>query len=239
MTEGEFPIIQQCPAPHNAVPIPESGSESDSDATVDYRDDPASLLALVESSDDVLLQLPEDFHVPDFVPLDGDGFASWLTRPDKIKAGSVTPEMARRYAKEIRLAKLDEFKSHLENGALRVADKDVNFLTGRWVLTVKVDKNGYFSKFKARWVCRGFQDKHAWEQQTDSPTATRHGFRLVAQCAANNFWDLFHLDLKTATAFLQGEHCNLESRSVVIQLPHGCTTNVVESAGQVPPIDRT
>ena len=223
VTEGEFPIVPQSPAPHDAVPIPESGSESDSDRTVYYRDDPATLLALVESSDDVLLQLPDDFYVPDFVPLDGDGFASWLTRQDKIKAGSVTPEMARRYAKEIRMAKLDEFKSYLDNGALRLADKrklsrDVNFLTGRWVLTVKVDKNGYFSKFKARWVCRGFQDKHAWEQQTDSPTATRYGFRLVAQCAANNCWDLFHLDLKTA--FLQGEHYNLESRSVVIQLPH-------------------
>ena len=195
------------------MPIPESGSESDSDRTVDYWDDPATLLALVESSDDVLLQLPDDFHVPDFVPLDGDGFASWLTRQDKIKAGSVTPEMARQYAKEIRMAKLDEFKSYLDNGALRLADKrkpsrDVNFLTGRWVLTVKVDQSGYFSKFKARFVCRGFQDKHAWEQQTDSPTATRYGFRLVAQSAANNFWDLFHLDLKTA--FLQGEHYNLE-----------------------------
>ena len=69
VTEGEFPIIQQSPAPPNAVPIPESGSESDSDRTVDYQDDPATLLALVESSDDVLLQLPNDFHVPDFTPL--------------------------------------------------------------------------------------------------------------------------------------------------------------------------
>ena len=93
----------------------------------------------------------------------------------------------------------------------RQLHRDVNFLTGRWVLTVKVDKNGYFSKFKARWVCRGFQDKFAWDQQTDSPTATRYGFRLVAQCAANHFWDLFHLDLKTA--FLQGEHYNLSSRN--------------------------
>ena len=82
---------------------------------------------------------------------------------------------------------------------------------------MKVDKNGFFSKFKARWVCRGFQDKFAWDQQTDSPTATRYGFRLVAQCAANHYWDLFHLDLKTA--FLQGEHYNLSSRSVVVQLP--------------------
>ena len=114
------------------------------------------------------------------------------------------------------------FKSYLDNDAIRLTDRrqlhrDVNFLTGRWVLTVKVDKNGYFSKFKARWVCRGFQDKFAWDQQTDSPTATRYGFRLVAQCAANHFWDLFHLDLKTA--FLQGEHYNLSSRMVVVQLP--------------------
>ena len=172
------------------MPIPENGSDSDSDATVDYRDQQSSLLSLVEGEEDILLEFPSDFRVPDFVPLDGDKFASWLTRQDKVKAGTVTPEMHRRYAKEIKSAKLDEFKSYLDNGALRLADKrklsrDINFLTGRWVLTVKVDKNGFFSKFKARWVCRGFQDKHAWEQQTDSPTATRYGFRLVAQCAAN------------------------------------------------------
>ena len=207
VTEGEFPIIHETPAPSDQAPIPETGSDSDSAATVDYREHQSSLLTLVEGDEDILIELPSDFKVPNLVPLDGDGFASWLTRQDKVKAGTVTPEMQRRYAKEIRLAKLDEFKSYLDNGALRLADKrklsrDINFLTGRWVLTVKVDKNGFFSKFKARWVCRGFQDKHAWEQQTDSPTATRYGFRLVAQCAANNYWDLFHLDLKTA--FLRG-----------------------------------
>ena len=206
VTEGEFPIIHETPAPSDQVPIPETGSDSDSDATVDYREHQSSLLTLVEGDEDILIELPFDFKVPNLVPLDGDGFASWLTRQDKVKAGTVTPEMQRRYAKEIRLAKLDEFKSYLDNGALRLADKrklsrDVNFLTGHWVLTVKVDKNRFFSKFKAKWVCRGFQDKHAWEQQTDSPTATRYGFRLVAQCAA------------------KGEHYNTESRSVIIELP--------------------
>ena len=158
-----------------------------------------SLLALVAGDGDVLIRLPESFEVPSFVPLDGDGFASWLTKQDKIKAGTITQEMQRRYAKEIRAATLEEFKSYLDNDTIRLTDRrrlnrDVNFFTGRWVLTVKVDKNGYFSKFKARWVCRGFQDKFAWDQQTDSPTATRYGFRLVAQCAANHFWDLFHLE---------------------------------------------
>ena len=99
VTEGEFPIIHETPAPSDQVPIPENGSDSDSDATVDYRDQQSSLLSLVEGEEDILIELPSDFRVPDFVPLDGDKFASWLTRQDKVKAGAVTPEMQRRYAK--------------------------------------------------------------------------------------------------------------------------------------------
>ena len=159
VTEGEFPIIQETPAPSSQAPIPENGSDSDSDATVDYRDQQSSLLALVEGDEDILIELPSDFKVPDFVPLDGDNVAPSLTRQDKVKAGTVTPKMQRRYAKEIRLAKLDEFKSYLDNGALQLADRrrlprDVNFLTGRWVLTVKLDKG--------EMGLPAFQDKHAF-----------------------------------------------------------------------------
>ena len=105
MTEGEFPIIHETPAPSDQAPIPETGSDSDSDATADYREQQSSLLALVEGDEDILIELPSDFRVPDFVPLDGDGFASWLTRQDKVQAGTVTPEMQRRYAKEFRQAR--------------------------------------------------------------------------------------------------------------------------------------
>ena len=64
----------------------------------------------------MLIRLPENFKVdPSFVPLDGDGFASWLTKQDKVKAGTVTPAMQQKYAKEIRAAKLEEFKSYLDN----------------------------------------------------------------------------------------------------------------------------
>ena len=60
-----------------------------------------------------------------------------------------------------------------------------NYVAGRWVLTVKRDKNGNFEKCKARWVLRGFQDKQIFELQTDAPTSTRPGFRLQCQAAAN------------------------------------------------------
>ena len=92
-----------------------------------------------------------------------------------------------------------------------------NYVTGRWVLTIKIDKDGNFKKFKARWVCRGFQDAQKWDLQTDSPTATRYGFRVACQHAASSFWDLLHIDLKTA--FLQGELYDLERRVIHVQLP--------------------
>eukprot|EP00439_Symbiodinium_sp_Y106_P015903 s5135_g2.t1 len=123
VTEGEF-LIHQTPLPEPTPEpsVPETGEDSDSDATVDYRD--SSLLALANGDDDILTRLPADFQVPSFVPLDGDGFTSWLTKQDKIKAGALTLEMQRKYAKEIRAAKLEVFKSTwtmMLSGSLTVA----------------------------------------------------------------------------------------------------------------------
>ena len=71
-------------------------------------------------------------------------------------------------------------------------------------------------KCKARWVLRGFQDRQKDEQQTDSPPASRSGFRLAVQQAANKRWNLFHMDLKTA--FLQGEAYD-KTRDILCQIP--------------------
>ena len=53
-------------------------------------------------------------------------------------------------------------------------------------------------------------------QQTDSPAASRPGFRLAAQVAANHHWSFYHMDLKTA--FLQGESYD-ETRDLICQIP--------------------
>ena len=43
-----------------------------------------------------------------------------------------------------------------------------NWVTGRWVLTLKRDKDGSFLKTKARWVLRGLQDsKRTNSRQTE------------------------------------------------------------------------
>ena len=152
-------------------------------------------------------------------------FEQYLAKNDKKqpKAESVmTQEVLKKYAKEIKQAKLEEFRSFLNITAMIFRDKRRqkidNYVTGRWVLTIKVDKDGQFKKFKkfkARWVCRGFQDAQKYDLQTDSPTATRYPFRVASQHAAPMYWDLLYLDLKT----LQGVTYDLDRRVIHLQLP--------------------
>ena len=82
-----------------------------------------------------------------------------------------------------------ETKSWIDNEVYELIDmrkQNVdNFVTGRWVVTVKNDQHGNMLKCKARWVLRSFQDKEKEFQQTDSPASTRPGFRVTCQMAAN------------------------------------------------------
>ena len=132
----------------------------------------------------------------------------------------------RQYSKQFAQAKETEIKSWIENDVYDLVDirklspKDKrNYVTGRWVLNIKRSGDGSFEKCKARWVLRGFQDKQKYEQQTDSPAASRPGFRMACQIAANKGWNLFHMDLKTA--FLQGQKYD-NTRNIICQLPPEC-----------------
>ena len=181
----------------------------------------------VQFEGDYFVNLGHNSAAPDFKSYDINGFrqfCQYLAKNGKKtpKAESViTPQVLQKYAKQIKQAKLAEFRSFLDFTAMKFRDrrkhKIENFVTGRWVLTIKTDKDGQFKKFKARWVCRGFQDAQKWDLQTDSPTATRYGFRVASQHAASSYWDLLHIDLKTA--FLQGETYDLERRVIHVQLP--------------------
>ena len=132
----------------------------------------------------------------------------------------------RSYAKQFGEAKKLEIASWIENDVYDLVDirkltyaERRNYVTGRWVLNIKRKGDGSFEKCKARWVLRGFQDKQKLDQQTDSPAASRPGFRMACQLAASERWDLFHMDLKTA--FLQGQKYD-NTRSIVCQLPQEC-----------------
>ena len=125
----------------------------------------------------------------------------------------------RGYYKQFAEAKHLEYEPCVDNEVFDLVDltivKPGNYVTGRWVLTIKTDKLGSVLKAKARWVLRGFQDKQEDYQRTDAPATTRLGFRISCQMAASRSWNIFHIDLKTA--FLQGQSYGV-NRDVVCQL---------------------
>ena len=148
-----------------------------------------------------------------------DEMALNATRKNRARKKATLKEL-KVYARMFVEAKSAEIKSWFDNDVFDLVDirkfKPKNFVTGRWVLTVKRDRDGKFQKCKARWVLRSFQDRQKDAQQTDSPTSTRPGLRLLCQNAASNGWSIRHIDLKTA--FLQGESY-APDRDVVCQLP--------------------
>ena len=137
---------------------------------------------------------------------------------DPVHEKEASAQEVRGYYKQFAEAKHLEWKSWIDNEVFDLVHlkvKPKNYVTGRWVLTIKTDKQGNFLRAKARWVLRGVQDKQKDYLQTDSPASTRPGFRMGCQMAASNSWDLFHIDLKTA--FLQGQSYDV-NRDVVCQL---------------------
>ena len=79
--------------------------------------------AKVFPSEDVFFAVPKGQSFPDIPLLGDESFEDFMTLlAGKVKAGVITQEMQRKYAKQIRRAKLEEFKSYLDNGAIRFLD---------------------------------------------------------------------------------------------------------------------
>ena len=163
--EAEEPVL-------NEEEIEHLQSE-DSESTKNYESE------FVQFDGDYFVLLGHKSTAPDFQSYDVKGFqkfCQYLAKNGKKTPKSeavITPAILQQYAKQIKQAKLEEFRSFLDFTAMKFRDrrkqKIDNFVTDRWVLTIKTDKDGQFKKFKARWVCRGFQDAQKWDLQTDSP----------------------------------------------------------------------
>ena len=107
---------------------------------------------LVQFEGDYFVNLGHNSAAPDFMSYDINGFrqfCQYLAKNGKKtpKAESViTPQVLQKYAKQIKQAKLEEFRSFLDFTAMKFRDrrkqKIENFVTGRWVLTIKTDKDG-------------------------------------------------------------------------------------------------
>jgi hypothetical protein len=130
-----------------------------------------------------------------------------------------------------RQAKSKEWASFIDNNVVELAcSKGIDparVIGSRWVLTWKtVDERDTTADAKtgkkatkiakARLVILGYQDPDLGQYARSSPTLTRTAKHLILAICAQNEWDLFSLDAKTA--FLTGELSD-RAKSLYMKVP--------------------
>ena len=142
----------------------------------------------------------------------------YSSRQESLKASTASALIGKK-RKEATATKIRDYQKQFLEARMLSANPGLKmkcyWVTGRWVLTLKQDKDGKFLKTKARWVLRGFQDKQKNDQQTDSPAASRSGFCLAIQAGASKGWNICHMDLKTVIRIVTSF-----AKSLLKDIPH-------------------
>jgi hypothetical protein len=102
----------------------------------------------------------------------------------------------------------DEYKALVDNGTWRLVPRPphTNVISGKWVFKHKYRADGSLARHKARWVVRGFSQRHGIDyDETFSPVVKPPTIRVVLSIAASRSWPIHQLDVKNA--FLHG-HLN-------------------------------
>jgi hypothetical protein len=116
-----------------------------------------------------------------------------------------------------RKAMFEEMQSIEENSTWELADlprghKPIGL---KWVFKVKRDEQGNIAKYKARIVAKGYVQREGVDfEEVFAPVARLDSVRLLIAMAAQEGWEVHHLDVKSA--FLNGE---LEEEVYVTQPP--------------------
>jgi reverse transcriptase-like protein len=96
----------------------------------------------------------------------------------------------------------------------------VNVIRGMWVFTIKRDENGRPTRYKARFVVKGFEQKEGVDfNATFAPVLAAKSIRLLLALAADQDLELKQIDVKTA--FLNA-HLN---EKIYVEQPEGFRTN--------------
>ena len=108
--------------------------------------------------------------------------------------------------KEWREAMKEEISAILKNKTWTLVKPhgDIKPIGVKWVFRVKKDSKGRILRYKARLVVKGYAQKEGMDyREVFSHVARMKSIRILIAIAAQEEWELHHLDVKTA--FLNGE----------------------------------
>ncbi|GJU47053.1 putative RNA-directed DNA polymerase [Tanacetum coccineum] len=132
-----------------------------------------------------------------------------ITEPTSFTVANNSPEW--------RQAMKEEYDALMKNGTWSLVPRasNTNVVDGKWVYRLKRDKNGAITRYKARFVAKGF-----WQQpgidfhEKFSPVVKSTTIQAVLSLAVTNDWPLRQLDIQNA--FLHG---NLKEQVYMKQPP--------------------
>jgi len=104
-----------------------------------------------------------------------------------------------------RAAMEDEYQALIDNDTWRLVPRPpgANVVTGKWIYKHKFHSDSSLARHKARWVVRGFTQRHDIDyDETFSPIVKLATIHVVLSIATSRSWPIHQLDVKNA--FLHG-----------------------------------
>ncbi|GKC00551.1 retrovirus-related pol polyprotein from transposon TNT 1-94 [Tanacetum coccineum] len=120
-----------------------------------------------------------------------------ITEPTSFTVANNSPEW--------RQAMKEEYDALMKNGTWSLVPRasNTNVVDGKWVYSLKQDKNCAITRYKARFVAQGFRQQPSIDfHETFSPVVKSTTIRAVLSLAVTNDWPLRELDIQNA--FLYG-----------------------------------
>ena len=143
---------------------------------------------------------------PDPLALDSYAYLTKALASEPMQPKTYAEAMSNNMARaEWQLAMKDEYQSLIENRTWTLCPRPAGRkpLDGKWVYTLKRGPMGEITRYKARWVVRGFQQREGLDfNETFASVVKPMSYKAIFAIAAALDWDLEQMDVKTA--FLYG-----------------------------------
>ena len=131
---------------------------------------------------------------------DPETFA-FLTQLDVIEPATYNAAMGSKYPSRWTQAMMDEWQSLIDNETWDLVDSstvpnDHSVLKGKWVFRVKRGRDGKITRFKARWVVKGYLQQYGLDyDQTFAAVVKPMAFRILFALAAYHDLDIDQMDV--------------------------------------------
>ncbi|KAJ9566905.1 hypothetical protein OSB04_002871 [Centaurea solstitialis] len=148
---------------------------------------------------------PSNLHPDPKQPNHYNPAAYSATAPSPLPLEPTSFTVANKYS-EWRQAMADELAALHRNGTWTLVPPvpNANIVDSKWVYRLKTDEHCKITRYKARFVAKGFHQQHGVDyHETFSPVIKPVTIRTVLSLAVTNKWPLRQLDIQTA--FLHGD----------------------------------